>query len=184
MALATLNDVKRVLGINLADSSRDAEIQQVLDAIELQLQRRLKFKYDGVESTVRFWNVRDDELLVLPAREVTVSSVTGDAIAVTFRQEGDLIQLLGAGDWTYDELVVRINGASTVPPDLRLGVALLAVNQLHVGKVDTGEPMIVSENLGDYSYTIKPSELVTEESRTAAASRLLKPYLRRGVIVV
>lgn len=183
MALATLNDVKRVLGINLADASHDIELQQALDAVEEWVQTRLRFQYNGTPQTRSYYTVRDDERLILPARNVTVTSVVVDGVPVDFRQEGGILRLLGDGGWTYEEVVVTMAGVTNVPASLELGVALLVANKLGL-VTSEGEAQIVSESLGDYSYSLREPGGASSIDREVAAYKLLKPYLRRGVVVV
>lgn len=75
-ALASLDDVNRILGYTTGDdTTRDAKIRAELDAVESWAESALwKISVEGSNVEV-YWDVNDDATLYLPAGDITVTKV-------------------------------------------------------------------------------------------------------------
>lgn len=70
MPIATPTQVKRKLGIDAADTSRDAEIADALEGVESQVLRRTRLSLIAEARVDEFTNIAVGELVTLSARPV------------------------------------------------------------------------------------------------------------------
>lgn len=204
MALATLNDVKYVLGIATSDTSYDTQLQAALDAAESWVKRRCRRTFDGTGSaTATFNNVREDETLDLDEENVTVTEVrvfvdrTGvgtvlgssgyqviDSRRVQLVSTLTVIPFEGAVASRlpnfYDKVTVTYTMSGTVPAAVKKATAMLAANLHEQGKSQASGK--TSETLGDYSYSVALAQ--GESAVPPMVKNLLAPFIRNRIQVI
>ncbi len=201
---ATLDDVKRVMGISDDDESREEEIIAALEAAESWLERKLNRTYQGGTVTTAFYRVRSDSVLRIPDDQGTVLSVTdGAGTPLGYQQVGrDRVRLSASSGWSswpslvdrrtwyIDEVRVTYTAPAGVPAAIREAAALLAADLVPDVVVTDAEGNvvgnIVSERIGDYQYKVDESSLEAGVSNARTqAMRLLRPFFpKRKVAVV
>lgn len=192
---ATLEDVKRVLRIDLVDTTNDAELTAALEAAEDYVSRKVKTRWLPGTQTIEFYNIADDGLVTIPGEGITVLSVAdaygpitdylveGNSVRLGFSHGGMSIHETRTFRSYYDKITVTYTSLSTVPAGIRDATALYAAEFYPVPKEEEGN--IISEKLGDYSYTRSASETGGVSYRRARANELLTPYIHSsGAFVV
>jgi hypothetical protein len=209
-ALASLEDVKRILRLTDDDPARDAQLRAALDAVESWAEDAITIR-EGPQVDVHL-DVHEDATLFLPGGDVVVTLVR------VFEYPGQVGQLLSPVDLEFgsgfdvqgDRLVLRpitttepfegavasrllrtyarveifYEGTGVVPKRVTEGIAFLAAGYWRDGpRVLKG---IKSERIGDYSYALDTgtSESSEEAPFVARALWLLKRDLRRGRVRV
>lgn len=191
MALATTEDVKRYI----PGTAADADLTPLLEAAEAWTKRVTGRAWDASgEQTETFWDVRDGDVITLRDENPTgVSVVIGDAtliedsdyhlmsggkIRLIFVRYGSPAGLPGAVvevlPHTFAVVEVTYTASETVPAPVREAVAMVAACT-YLDSQSAGS--LLSERLGDYSYSREP-----EGSKLAIPSRAaayLQPYNKR-----
>ena len=194
--LASLDDVKRLLNIPSADTSRDAVLTKSLEVASSYVTRRLGHGFVAGPGTVRFHNVRDDALIYLPAEGLVVTSVTdpyGNALG--FEQYGKRRLRLtdgfvGLGNFrSYPQrhnYLARVDvayvGDGRVPAEIKEATALFAA-EIAPAPAETGGE-IIAETIGDYSYKLSAAESGGVSEGMDKANMLLASFLKRRVAVI
>jgi hypothetical protein len=195
---ASIEDVKRVLGIAPNDTSMEDSLTAALEAAEAYVSRRVSGKFSTASQIVSFYGVAENALLALPAVSptivrVTVGSVAGGYELSNWIPEGNQIRLPGLtenGLTFYDQVNVEFTGSLATPPDLREGVAFLAASVYAAPPGSEIQNAIRSERIGDYQYTVDNTVIpgVNVSSSGAAnlwelGMRFLYSYFPRRVYV-
>lgn len=214
MALATVQDIKRVMLIEDSNQARDAQLAAALEAAESWFLKRSRVQYDasGVQ-TATFFDINEDAAIHLPVEGATIEEVRIEGYATTVDQ------------WTYDgeheirlrpyllvepfegavgrrflrvlqKVEVDFTATSNVPAAVRDGVARLAGWAWATGPRQgatsgTVTGAIKSENLGGYSYTLETASQIAGGSMSGKkddplgdALVLLRPFLRKPRVSV
>lgn len=195
MAFATKEDVKRILNIPAADTSRDAYIIASLESAEEWVSKKLRRTYTAGSQTFTFYNVRDDAVINLP-EDGTVDAVSDvDGFDLTFQPAGPgRIRLTGGlsnlSTFTSPPVLhnyltsvdVEMTTVDTVPAPVREATALIAAEYVADPATEGGE--IIAETIGDYAYKKAQADPGGVSERWAKAMILLRPYLRKRVAVI
>ena len=212
MALASLDDVKRVLRLTDADTNRDAQLRGALDAVESWAERRLWNTSRAGSQVETYHDVFEDAALTLPAADVVVTKVkvyeypgsVGAPLSPVSLAHGtgyDVTadgRLLLRADLTvtpfegavaqrplrcYARVEVFYEGTGVVPRALTEGIAFLAAGYWQDGpRALTG---LTGERIGDYSYTAAGNTAGDEEPDfVARALFFLEDFLRHGRVAV
>ena len=193
---ATLDDVKRVLRIPLDNTDNDIELTAALEAANDLVSRKVHVRYLNGERVTDFYEVAADALLPLPAEEIVVSKVEVASYPDEDLYEfddyyatGNAVRLGGnfggMGVWDtrhvrnyYQHVRLTYTALDTVPAGLRDATALYAVGFYPEPLQSQGN--VISEKLGDYSYTLSAKDEGGVPYRTARANELLAPYIHGG----
>lgn len=181
MALASLDDVKRVLRFTDSDPQRDAQLQADLDAVESWAEMHL-WRLSQIGAQVEtYFDIPEDATLHLPAADVTVTLVKafehpssvgvplsaielGLGHGYDISADGKLIlrPILTVSPFegataqrrmrTYARVEVHYQGTGVIPQAVTEGIAFLAAGYWQDGpRALSG---LRSEKIGDYSYSL------------------------------
>lgn len=209
--VAQVADVKRLLNIPSTDTSSDDYLAKALEAALDVVANWLRRDYRTVDTnqTKTYYDVKEDGTIPMPFPGAQITTVrffrTPSATAYTgvvttdyeIEDGGRTIRLHptffdvpfeGAvsahlpDNWSRIE--VDYTPSTAVPSAVRDGVALTAAAIFKRSPIAAGG--LTSENLGDYSYTMKPMRGATgvgdSETIPDMAKAMLRPYkLRRGL---
>ncbi len=209
MALASLDDVNRILGFTTgSDTTRDAKVRAALAAIESWAEPRLRHVGQEGSFVHSVFDVHEDATLWLPVRDAVVTlvrvydypSVTGLNQFVSGIDKG--YELTDDGGVilrpltrvevfdrayadrlpkTYARVDVHYQTAGQVPRAVTEGVAILAAGHYK----DPGVlGSLKSERIGDYSYTNAEDSETDEPSFVKRGMWWLTPYLRKKRVAV
>lgn len=211
MALASLDDVKRILSLTDVDLVRDAKIRACLAAVEAWAEKRIaNVSREGQQVEV-YYDVYEDARLILPADDATVTKVKvyeypssggvelspielglGHGYDVTDTGELYLRPTLTTTPFegataqrrlrTYARVEVYYLGTGVVPRDLTEGIAFLAAGYYSDGPGALHG--LVSEKIGDYSYTMQRVSAGDEPSYVKQAKFFLSDYFRKQRVSV
>ena len=185
MALASVDDVKRALGHQVA---ADGDLARYLETADSYV-RPLLQAYDVSGAQVaRFYNVRGNESVRLPLKRAAVPAVRVHELA------DSAAQVLGPSDYyvTDDSVVLTLGTAENqrvevdwsgagiaVPAAVRDAVALTAAALYRrFPKLSSG---MRSERIGSYSYTLNDEDV--ESVMPPMARDLIRPYRAKASAV-
>lgn len=213
MALASLEDVKRIMRIGSADvdAERDARLRAALAAVESWAETSLWYISKSGPWVEVYWDVPEDHTLYLPADDVVVTKVRVFEYPSAYGVPLSPVELgLGHGyDVTDDgKLILRpslfvspFEGASATRRMRQYarvevhyegtGVIPRAVSEgiafLAAGYYEYG-PLALknmkSEKIGDYAYTLGGLNPEEELPYVRQANFFLKRYMRRQRVQV
>lgn len=212
MALASLEDVKRVLRITDDNAARDAQIQASLDAIEAWAGNVLRLAKDGDSMDVQF-DINEDATLYLPSPDVVVTKVKvygypgvsnsimspvelglGDGYDLA---EGGRLILRPSLGFTpfegaragrilgvYSRVEIFYRGSGIVPRAVTEGIALAAAGYWQEGP--TLLQGLKSEKIGDYQYTAETNNdpATGLPGYWTRAMLFLQPYMTKARVSV
>lgn len=167
MSFTTLTAVKNALGIPAADTSKDAQLQPLVDSANAEL---LAFfgltQCDAQQYTNKYdtWDSTTDDLWLSPYPVVSVDSVSFDAVAVnaadyylsrptSFGQLSMLERSFPFGRQRIEVTHTAGWAPGDVPADLQRAGTLLAI---HAFNTDA-RAGYDSEKIGQYSYKMGPA---------------------------
>lgn len=197
MALATVDDLKRILRMDPLDTSSDLELQQAIDAAEGWFTRRARVRFQPGPQSITRYNVPMDGEIFVPDLNPVITAVTasfGDELSSTasyvFNAPNKVRLRSYYGDvygslrirQHYSSVTVAYTASGEVPADLKHGIALLASE--FFPRVGEDQGKIQSEKLGDYQYTRAAPENKGVTNQLRKAQDFLRPYLTSGVVVV
>lgn len=208
MPLATVDDVKRVLGIADDDDSHDTAITAALEAADEYVRRKLRRTYSSsTPRTEKFFNSRHDGLLFLAEEATSITSVVDrNASDLTYVFDGTNEVRIdedegivydpryytpgGPHQSRFETVTVTYVPRATVPPPIREAVALIAAEFTPDAVTRDADGNIVGriiqEKIGDYGYMVETDSLKAgvKGDRIKKALWLLRPYFRRRIYVV
>lgn len=211
-ALASTDDVKRILRLTDTNASRDAEIRAALDSVLSWADSRIVLAGTG-RQVETYFDVYEDATLRLPVGDLTVTMVKifeypasdgylvspiqlglGNGYDITDDGSLYLRPLMGVtpfeGAWArrglrmYSRVEVYYEGSGVVPRALTEGIAMLAAGYWNDGpSVLSG---LKSEKIGDYSYTSDTSvdPATGKPAYEKSAMWFLKPYMKKARVMV
>lgn len=210
MALASVADVQRELGVASLTAAEQADIEKYLETAEEYAAKILRTSYDAPATpTTRFeYDVAEDAQLDVPPNSTSVTVQTylyADSNPLTLTVNEDYSFDSGRGELRLrPSLVFEIfEGASasrllrryevvkltytpptpSVPAPVRDGVALLAASLFKQAPQASGG--LQSESLGDYSYSLASGGGGGGGTIVAdTVMKLWRPYIRRKILVV
>lgn len=209
MALASVNDVQRVLRLANLSPTQEVQLAEALEAAESWFFARAKKAFDaqGLQTYVAY-DVSENGRIELPVHEAQVLAVYVGDWPTTYYDviDGNTVRLrtsLVVSPF-YNAMARRFQGTHRavrvdyvpvggIPHAVRDGIARLAGWLWITGpRPPLGEegttPTLQSENLGGYSYTLAKSEGSSDggdsEQGFVDAQRLLRPFMRRARVSV
>lgn len=190
---ATLNDLKRILRININDNTNDAELTAALEAANDLVGRTVHVRYLPGPQVKTYFHVAGDARIDLPAEEVVITSIVAadgwelspdqyhvqdGSVRFTSNYGGMGITEFRRFRYFHPKLTITYTSADEVPAGLREATALLAADFYPVPIEDQGN--VISEKLGDYQYTLSAKDEGGVPYRRARARDLLAPYIHGG----
>lgn len=203
MALAVLADVRRILKLTEVDATKDTQLTEALDAVDSWFRVRQRGRFDEITpGTAKYYAIRYGTVVHLPVPGSTVSAVRAGSAegpstlgSDSYTVMDDRRVRVGRLDpwprdpreqepveWTgrpYYELVeIDYVPPSTVPKGVRDGIAMLAAAQwLRTGGGGDEQDGIVSERIGDYTYTLAQDQQRTADDLHRDGLKMLRPFV-------
>ena len=211
MALASLDDVKRILRFTNDDDVRDAQLQAALDAVESVMEPKLKGIGRSGSLSADFFDVREDATLHLndPSAVVTLvevfeaPSVSGVPLSPISLGVGEGYDVTDEGGVLlrpvltfqpfegalasrlvgyYSRVTVHYQGSGQVPAAVTEGVAYLAAGYWKDGpRALSG---IKREKIGKYEYELQNASTNDDPSYVPRAMWFLDDYLAKQRVTV
>lgn len=216
MPFASVADVKRILNLTDEDAARDARLRAALSAVESWAEQQQWNISDSGAQVESFFDVAEDATLYIPkdaivtkvrvfsgsspetARDLVLSTLSpgyelADGGKVILRPSLWVQPFEGAWASRFMRYHARVDvyyvGAGVVPKALTEGIAWLAAGYHTEGP--TILLGIVSEKIGDYSYTLRSGSSGGEAGKSSSdpafvrnAQFWLHPFMRTSRVSV